>query len=95
LDFKKKCTLRIKVTQYQLINNVLFKKNYDLMLLRCLEKNEADKVLFYLHDGTAGGHFGGDTTAQNILPEGYHWTTLFKYSHSYVQKCKIYQISAG
>jgi hypothetical protein len=84
LDFKKKRALRIKSTQYQLINNVLFRKNYDSMLLRCLEKQEADKVLFDLHDGPAGGHFGGDTTAHKILRAGYYWPTLFKYSHAYV-----------
>jgi hypothetical protein len=95
LDFKKKHTLRIKATQYQLINNVLFKKNYDSMLLRCLEKQEADKVLFDLHDEPVGGHFGGDTTAHKILRAGYYWPTLFKYSHAYVRKCKICQTSAG
>jgi hypothetical protein len=93
LDFKKKPTLRIKATQYQLINNVLFKKNYDSMLLRCLEKQEADKVLFDIHNGLAGGHFEGDTTTHKILHAGYYWMTLFKDSQAYVQKCKICQIS--
>jgi hypothetical protein len=53
---KKKRALRIKSIQYQLINNVLFRKSYDSILLRCLEKQEVDKVLFELHDGPAGGH---------------------------------------
>jgi hypothetical protein len=63
---KNKHSLRIKEIQYQLVNGILFRKNYDSMLLRCLEKEEVDKVLFDLHDGTAGGHFGGDTTAHKI-----------------------------
>jgi hypothetical protein len=71
LDIKKKCALRMKATQYHLINDVLFKKNYDSMLLRCLEKQEVDKVLFDLHDGPAGGHFIGDTTTHKILRAGY------------------------
>jgi hypothetical protein len=61
------------------------------MLLRCLEEQEADKVLFDLHDGPAGGHFGGDTTAHNILCARYYWMTLFKDSFICL-KCKICQI---
>ena len=38
LDLKNKSTLRLKVNQYQLVNDVLLKKNYDYVLLRCLEK---------------------------------------------------------
>jgi hypothetical protein len=91
LDFKKKCALRIKYTQYQLINNVIFRNNYDSMLLQCLEKQEVDNVLFDLHEGPAGGHFGGDTTTHKILRAGYYWSTLFKYFHAYVRKFKICQ----
>jgi hypothetical protein len=65
------------------------------MLLRCLEKQEADKVLFELHDGPTGGHFRGDTTAHKILRAGYYWSTLFKDSHAYVRKCKICQTSSS
>ena len=54
LDHTKKRALRLKSKQYQLINDVLFKKNYDSVLLRCLEKTKAEKVLQELHDGPAG-----------------------------------------
>jgi len=65
------------------------------MLLRCLEKQEADKVLFDLHDGPTSGHFGGDTTAHKILCTGYYWPMLFRDSHAYVRQCKSCQTSAG
>jgi hypothetical protein len=44
-----------------------------------------------LHDGPAGGHFGGDTTTHKILHAGYYWPTLFKDAHEYVRKCKTCQ----
>ena len=59
LSYKRKRALRIKAKQYEIINAVLFRKNYDSVLLRCIEKSEANKVLQELHDGPAGGHFGG------------------------------------
>jgi hypothetical protein len=74
---------------------VLFRRNYDSILLRCLEKTEAQKVLQELHDGPAGGHFGGDTTAHKIIHAGYYWPTLFKDAHDYVRKCKICQTASG
>eukprot|EP00253_Pinus_taeda_P015161 PITA_15161 len=95
LDHTKKRALRLKDKQYQLINDVLFKINYDFVLLRCLEKTEAEKVLQELHDGPAGGHYAGDATAHKILRAGYYWPTLFKDSHSYVGKCQICQTTAG
>eukprot|EP00253_Pinus_taeda_P023135 PITA_23135 len=83
LDHTKKRALRLKAKQYQLINDILFRKNYDYVLLRCLEKTEAEKVLQELHDGPAGGHYAGDATAHKILRTGYYWPTLFKDSHNY------------
>jgi hypothetical protein len=54
------------------------------MLHRCLEKKEADKILFDLHNGPTGGHFKGDTTTHTILHTLYYWPNLFKESHAYV-----------
>ena len=65
------------------------------MLLRCLEKEEALKVLSSLHEGPAGGHFGAEVTANKILRDGYYWSTLFKDAHAHVRKCEECQKSAG
>jgi hypothetical protein len=69
----------------------LFRKNYDNVFLRCLEKYDADKVLAQLHDGPAGGHFGGETTTHKILRVGYFWPTLFRDAYAYARKCKLCQ----
>ena len=66
---------------------MLFRKNADGVLLRCLEKEESDLVLTQLHDGPASGHFGGDTTAHKILRAGYFWPTLFKDAHAFIRRC--------
>eukprot|EP00253_Pinus_taeda_P008335 PITA_08335 len=95
LDHTKKRALRLKAKQYQLINDVLFKSNYDFVLLRCLEKTEAEKVLQELHNGPARGHYVVDATAHKILRTRYYWPTLFKDSHSYMRKCQVCQTTAG
>ena len=70
LDAHKKRALRLKSAQYQLIDGVLFRKNYDQVLLRFLEKDDAEHILTELHDGPAGGHFSKETTAHKVLRVG-------------------------
>ena len=41
---KQRRALRLKSASYQLVEGVLFRKNYDGVLLRCLEKEDAKKV---------------------------------------------------
>ena len=59
LDSKKRWALILKFSRYHLINDVLFCKKNDGVLLRCLEKDDAYKVLKELHDGHVGGNYGG------------------------------------
>jgi hypothetical protein len=54
------------------------------VLLRCLKKADAERVLEELHDGPTGGHFAGETTAHKILREGYYWPTLFRDAHMHM-----------
>jgi hypothetical protein len=63
--------------------------------MRCLEKDEAEKVLSELHAGEVGGNFGGDTTSHKVLRDGYYWPTLFKYAHVLCRKCVICQKAIG
>ena len=83
LDARKKRSLRLKSSKYQLIDGVLFWQNNDQVLLRCLEKDDAEHILTELHDGPAGGHFSRETTAHKVLRAGYYWPTLFKDAHSH------------
>ena len=69
LEFKKCMKSRLKETPYQFIDNVLFHRNYDGVFLRCLEKPEANKLLFEMHARPIGGHFPGETTAHKVLRE--------------------------
>jgi hypothetical protein len=78
-----------------LINGILFWQNFDGVLMRCLEKDEAEKVLLELHAGEAGGNFGGDTTAHKFLRAIYYWPTLFRDTHALCRKCIICQEASG
>jgi hypothetical protein len=72
LDPKKRRALRLKSASFHLVKGILFCQNFDGVLMRCLEKDEAEKVLLELHAVEASGHFGGDTTAHKVLIIGYY-----------------------
>ena len=78
-----------------MINDILFYKNYDGVLLKCLEKDDVQKVLNDLHDGPVGGHYGAKTTAQKKLLYSYYWPTLSKDAHVYAWNWKVFQTVAG
>ena len=87
LDARKRRALRLKATQYQMIDWVLFQQNYDNVLVRCLEKDDVDHIIIELHDGLEGGHFSGETTTHKVLRVGYYWPTLFRDANAHAQKC--------
>jgi hypothetical protein len=93
LNPRERREVKLKSTQYCLINFVLFRRNYDDVFLRCLEKENIERVLEELHEGPTGGHFVGESTAHKILRVGYYWPNLFRDSHTYVRKCKVCQFS--
>jgi hypothetical protein len=72
LDPAKRRALRLNSTSFHLVNDILFCQNFDGVLMRCLQKDEEEKVLLELHAGEAGGHFGGDTTVHKVLRVGYY-----------------------
>jgi len=85
----------MKSLQYQLLHGILFRKNYDRVFLRCLEKQDADKVLKDMHDGPTGGHFLGDTIAHKVLRNGYYLPTLFKDAHAYSRSYEAWKKAIG
>jgi hypothetical protein len=93
LNPKERRALRLKSTQYSLINAVLFHINYDGVLLRCLKHEDEKKVLREIHHGPASGHFAGNTTTHKILRSNYYWPTLFRDAHTYARNCKTCEMS--
>jgi hypothetical protein len=83
VDYKRRA-LRLKAMKYCLTENGLGWKDPDGVLLKCVNQEEADRLLKELHSEHCGGHFTAHTTAHNILRVGYYWPTLFVDTHRYV-----------
>jgi hypothetical protein len=69
--------LKLKTVRYCLIDQVLHWRDPLGVFLRCLNPQEAQKVMFDFHNGLCGGHHFWKTTTHKILRAGYYWPTLF------------------
>ena len=70
-----------------MIGSDLYKRSFGGTLMRCLDKDEAFKVMTEVHEGSCGNHSGGRALAQKITRQGYFWPTVIKDSHQFSRGC--------
>jgi hypothetical protein len=63
--------------------------------LRCLDPQEAQKIMFDFHDSLCGGHHFWRTTTYKILRAGYFWPTLFTDVCAKIRACVKCQKFSG
>ena len=72
---------------------VLYKKRKDQILLRCVNANEAKKIIIEIHESVYGTHASGHVMARQIMRVRYYWMMLEGDCINYVRKyhkCQIY-----
>ncbi|XP_024030407.1 uncharacterized protein LOC112094243 [Morus notabilis] len=68
--------IRYRAARYLLYDGLLYRRGYLTPLQRCLDDDEAQKVLREIHEGVCGNHTGGQSLALKVL--------RFKVPHSIV-----------
>jgi hypothetical protein len=63
----KRRALRLKSMKYHLTEEGIKWRNLDGVILRCVNKEEANKLMIDLHSRHCGGHFATHTTSHKIL----------------------------
>jgi hypothetical protein len=77
LQRNKEKSLKLKAVRYFLINQVLYWKDPLGLLLKCVDPQEADRVIVEFHDSLCGGHHFWKTTTYKNLRSGYYWPIVF------------------
>jgi hypothetical protein len=57
MSSKERRTLKMKTNHYVPIFGVLFRRNFDGVLLRCLDHSKSRQIIQEFHSGVCGGHF--------------------------------------
>ncbi|XP_050877818.1 uncharacterized protein LOC127081619 [Lathyrus oleraceus] len=52
--------------------DVLYKRNYDMVLLICIDKHEANQLMKDIHKGSFGTHANGHATTKKVPRAGYY-----------------------
>ncbi|GAU31576.1 hypothetical protein TSUD_53990 [Trifolium subterraneum] len=91
---KDRKTLRRLASSFFLNDEVLYKRNFYMVLLRCVDKHEADLLMHEVHEGSFGTHPNGHTMAKKMLRAGYYWLTMESDCYKHARKCHKCQIYA-
>ena len=67
---RKRHSIRMMAIQYILCGGWLYRRSYDGIHLRCLMKEEPEKVMEEIHQGIYGPHMNGRMLAKKILRVG-------------------------
>nr|XP_025640917.1 uncharacterized protein LOC112735606 [Arachis hypogaea] len=78
---------RRKASFYTVLGNTLYRRGHSQPLLKCISKEEAEKVLAETHEGVCGNHIGGRALAAKILRTGYYWPTIKRDCITKVKAC--------
>ena len=87
--------IKLKARNYYILNEKLYWKNPNGLLLKCLPEPKAEKIKQEFHAGECGGHLIWKATANKILRAGYYWPTRFNDVHKIVTSCHKCQIFEG
>ena len=79
--------LKIQASRFVLIKDVLYKKGFSRLFLRCLSRDEADYVMREVHEGICINHSGARSLVHKLIRAGYYWPTMLKDAQAYVKAC--------
>ncbi|XP_050875926.1 uncharacterized protein LOC127079585 [Lathyrus oleraceus] len=65
-------TIRRLASKFLLNGDVLYKCNYDMVLLRCVDKDEANQLMKDIHERSFGTHASGHAITKKILRADYY-----------------------
>ena len=66
----------IMAIKYIVCRGQLYRRSYDGIHLRCLKREEAERVMEEVHQGICGPHMNGIMLAKKILMIGHYWHTM-------------------
>ena len=59
--------LKVLASRFVLIKDVLYKRGFSRLYLRCLSPEEADYVMREVHEGIYGNHSGSRSLVQRLI----------------------------
>ena len=87
ISAKDKRALRHLATRFVVCGDALYRRSPDGMLLLCLDRASADRVMREVHARVCGPHMGGHMLTRKIMMIGYFLLTMEIDCCQFVQRC--------
>ena len=84
---KEKRALRHLASRFVVCGDALYRRSPNGMLLLCLDRASANRVMREVHVGVCGPHIGGHMLTGKIMRTGYFWLTIETDCCQFVQRC--------
>ena len=79
--------IRRMAFQFFLSGEILYKRTHNATLLRCVDAEEANRLIQEMHAGLMGAHANGPFLARKIMRASYYWLTMERDCIRHVQTC--------
>ena len=79
--------LKFQASRFVLIKDVLYKRGFSRLYLRCLSCEEADYVMREVHEGICGNHSGARSLVHKMIRARYYWPTMLKDAQASLKTC--------
>ncbi|XP_057456689.1 uncharacterized protein LOC130747692 [Lotus japonicus] len=83
-----------EASRYTMMGGQLYRRGVGVPLLRCVSKEDAERIMFEVHEGVCASHIGGRSLASKVLRARFYWPTLKGDCMEYVKKCEKCQVFA-
>ena len=70
--------LNVQASRFVLIKNILYKRGFSRLYLRCLCHKEADYVMREVHEGICGNHSGARSLVHKLVRARYYCPIMLK-----------------
>ena len=77
--------LKVQASRFVLIKDVLYKRDFSRLYLRCLVPEEAEYIMREVHEGICENHSRVRSLVHNLIKIGYYWPTMQKDAEAYVK----------
>ncbi|XP_017221564.1 uncharacterized protein LOC135148512 [Daucus carota subsp. sativus] len=91
-DHSKARQVKAHAAKFFLQDNILYRRNFDSPILKCVDDDEATYCMREVHEGICGDHMAGKALTHKILRQGYYWPTMAKDCKAFVRACHQCQL---
>ena len=92
---RERRSIRMMTMQYILCGGQLYRRFYNDIHLRCLKKEELERVMEEIHQEIYGSHMNGRIITKKILRIRYYWSMMETICVDFVKSCHNCQTLAN